>query len=101
MTAARKTAAPKTTTDKAKEAETTEEPKLNSFEYKGFTYSVPADPLDLPMEVGLAESEFDLIQEVVGADQWVEFRKSRPSIRQFGEFSELVLTACGYGDSGN
>lgn len=106
-TAARKTAAPKTA-NAAKKAEAThdektkdDEPKVNTFEYEGHTYSVPADPLDLPMEVGLAESEFEIVQEIVGHDQWVEFRKTRPTIRQFGEFSDRVLTACGYSDSGN
>lgn len=106
MPAPRKTAATKPTSalenaQHGKEVEATEEPKMNTFDYKGQTYSVPADPLDLPMEVGLAESEYDLIQEVVGAEQWLEFRKTRPSIRQFGEFSDLVMKACGYGEPGN
>jgi hypothetical protein len=57
--------------------------------------------MDLPLEVALAESEFEIVQEIVGPDQWVEFRKSRPSIRDFGEFSDLVLKAAGYADSGN
>jgi hypothetical protein len=105
--AARKTAAPKTV-NAAKAAEAVheektedEEPKVNTFEYKGTTYSVPADPLDLPLEVGLAESEFEIAQEIVGPDQWLEFRKTRPTIRQFQAFLELALEAAGYGDSGN
>ncbi|MEU0952792.1 hypothetical protein ABZ353_10680 [Streptomyces niveus] len=104
MTTARKTAASKTTTAPAKAEEgvsETTEPKVNTFEYKGESYNVPADPLDLPLEVGLAESEFEIIQEIVGDDQWIKFRKTRPSIRQFGDFSELVLKSCGYADSGN
>lgn len=112
MTTARKTAAPKTLTpvkpadavknaQHGKEEAVDEEPKVNTFEYKDVTYSVPADPLDVPMEVGLADSEFEIIQEILGDDQWIEFRKTRPTIRQFGEFSELVLNACGYADSGN
>jgi hypothetical protein len=98
MTTARKTAVPKASASKATEEEA---PKVNTFEYKGHTYSVPADPLDLPMEVALAETEFDIVQEVVGPDQWVEFRKTRPSIRAFQDFTEQVFKACGYGDSGN
>lgn len=102
--AARKTAVPKTV-NAAKEAEAThaedQGPKVNTFEYEGTTYEVPADPLDLPLEVGLAESEFEIIQEIIGPDQWVEFRKTRPTIRKFQEFSEKVLTACGYGEPGN
>jgi hypothetical protein len=96
MTTARKTAAAK-----PKPAETEEAPKLSTFEYKGVSYSVPGDPLDLPLEVALAESEFEIIQEIVGPDQWVEFRKTRPSIRDFSDFSDLVLKAAGYNDSGN
>jgi hypothetical protein len=105
MTAARKTAAAPKTTNAAKKAEAlheeSDEPKVNTFEYRGVTYYVPADPLDLPLEVGLAETEFEIIQEIVGPDQWVEFRKTRPTIRQFGEFSDLVLKASGQGDEGN
>jgi hypothetical protein len=107
MTTARKTAAPKSV-NAAKAVEAVREekaedegPKLNTFEYKGHAYSVPADPLDLPLEVGLAESEFEIVQEIVGPEQWVEFRKTRPTIRQFGEFSDLVIKAAGYADSGN
>lgn len=104
MATARKTAAPKTSLA-AKQAEAVHdektedtEPKFNEFEYKGSTYKVPADPLDVPMEVAFAESEFEVISEIVGPDQWEVFRKTRPSIRQFGEFSELVLKASGQGD---
>ncbi|MEU0159023.1 hypothetical protein ABZ154_09325 [Streptomyces sp. NPDC006261] len=96
MTAARKTAA-------TKPVEKTEDetPKVSTFEYKGQTYSVPADPLDLPLEVGLAESEFEIVQEILGDEQWIEFRKTKPSIRNFGDFSEKLFEACGYGDAGN
>lgn len=107
-TAARKTAASKTSLA-AKQAEATREektedttPEFNTFEYKGATYSVPADPLDVPMEVVYADSEMEVIEAIVGPDQWVEFRKTRPSIRQFSEFAELVLKASGQGeDEGN
>lgn len=108
MATARKTAASKTSLA-AKQAEAThdekadgEATKINTFEYKGHTYAVPADPLDVPMEVVYADSEMEVIEAIVGPDQWVEFRKTRPSIRQFGEFSELVLKASGQGeDEGN
>lgn len=107
MATARKAAAPKTVNAaKAAEAvhdEKTEDeaPKVNTFEYKGHAYEVPADPLDLPIEVALAESEFEIVQEIVGPDQFVEFRKTRPTIRQFQKFTELVFEACGYGEPGN
>lgn len=96
MTTARKTAA-----NKPVEAEEKAEPKTSTFEYKGTFFTVPSDPLDLPFEVALAETEPEVIEEIVGPDQWLAFRKTRPSMRQFGEFSELVLNACGYGDAGN
>jgi len=109
MATARKTTAPKTV-NAAKKAEAVHDeekgedksPEMATFEYKGYTYSVPADPLDVPMEVAFAESEFEVIEAIVGPDQWVEFRKTRPTIREFGEFSELVLKASGQGsDEGN
>ncbi|WP_371665981.1 hypothetical protein OG306_33170 [Streptomyces sp. NBC_01241] len=99
MTTARKTAATKPTPKADDSEETT--PKVNTFTYKDTEYAVPADPLDLPFEVALAETESEVIQEIVGPDQWVAFRKTRPTMRQFGDFSELVLNACGYGDPGN
>lgn len=110
MAAPRKTTASKTSALAAKQAEAThdektdEAPKTASFEYKGITYTVPADPLDIPLEVAYAESEYEIVAEIVGPDQWLEFRKSRPTIRQFGEFSDLVLKASGQGgdeDEGN
>jgi hypothetical protein len=111
MPAARKTTTSKTSALAAKQAEAThdektgdEAPKTASFEYKGFTYTVPADPLDIPMEVAYCETEYEIVSEIVGPDQWVEFRKSRPTIRQFGEFADLVLKASGQAgdeDEGN
>jgi hypothetical protein len=98
MSTARKAVAPK---PKPVETVTDETPKVNTFEYKGTTYSVPADPLDLPMEVALAESEFEIVQEIVGPDQFVEFRKTRPTIRDFQTFTEHVFKACGYDEPGN
>jgi hypothetical protein len=107
--AARKTAAPKTvnaskTAEAAKE-ETTEddEPKFAEFEYKGNTYKVPSSPKDVPLEIVYAESEYEIVEEIVGPDQWLEFRKTRPTIRDFGKFSELVFATAGYNeaDAGN
>lgn len=109
MPPARKTAAPKTVNaTKTAEAETEEkteddEPKFAEFEYKGKTYSIPSDPKDVPLEVVYAESEYEIVEEIVGPDQWLEFRKTRPSIRDFGKFSELVFETAGYNeaDAGN
>jgi hypothetical protein len=105
MAAPRKTAASKTSSLAAKQAEAThdqktedEAPKTAEFEYKGTAYTVPADPLDMPLEVAYAESEVDVIEAIVGPDQWVTFRKSRPTMREFGAFADLVLKASGQGD---
>ncbi|MEU5166792.1 hypothetical protein [Streptomyces mutomycini] len=98
MTTARKTAATKPASP---EIEEKTEPKTNTFTYKDASFTVPADPLDLPFEVAVAETEPEVIEAIVGPDQWTSFRKTRPTMRQFGEFSELVLNACGYGDAGN
>jgi hypothetical protein len=96
MTTARKTTAPKTA---AKPAETVEhEPQFAEFEYKGYTYKIPNDPQDVPMEVVYAETEYEIVEEIVGPDQWVEFRKTRPTIRAFRAFAELVFEAAGYKD---
>ncbi|KQX43538.1 hypothetical protein ASD97_26070 [Streptomyces sp. Root63] len=108
MATARKTAASKTSLA-AKQAEAVHEEKTedtetkyNEFDFKGGTYKVPADPLDVPMSVAFADSEFEIVQEIVGPEQWAEFCKTKPTIRHFGEFSELVLKASGQGeDEGN
>lgn len=97
MATARKTAAPKTA-PKPAEAETYE-PSFSEFEYKGVTFKVPSDPKDIPMEVVYAETEYEIVEEIVGPDQWLEFRKTRPTIRDFGVFSEKVFEAAGYKDS--
>lgn len=99
----RKTAASKAVATKQAEAQAeTDEPKLNTFEYKGETYSVPADPRDVPLEVVYAETEYEIVEQMVGPDQWKKFRDSRPTVRDFGVFSDLVLEASGQGgEEGN
>ncbi|MET9816872.1 hypothetical protein [Streptomyces sp. NPDC006355] len=95
--------APKKTDVPSEETTEDDEPKFAEFEYKGNTYKVPSDPKDVPLEVVYAESEYEMIEEIVGPDQWLEFRKTRPTIRDFGKFSELVFEAAGYSeaDAGN
>ncbi|AWN05299.1 tail assembly chaperone [Streptomyces phage Ibantik] len=109
--APRKTTTSKTSALAAKQAEAThdekaedEAPKTASFEFNGVTYTVPADPLDIPMEIAYAETEYEIIAEIVGPDQWLEFRKSRPTIRQYNQFADLVMKASGQAgdeDEGN
>lgn len=104
-TTPRKTAASKALATKQAEAvEKTEadEPQFNTFEYKAETYSVPADPRDVPLEVVYAETEYEIIEQMVGAEQWLKFRATRPSVRDFGVFADLVTDAAGQGgDEGN
>lgn len=101
-TAARKTAAPKKPVAKPAEPVAPEvaeeEPTFTEFEYKGRTYKVPSDPQDVPMDVVYAESPYEIVEEIVGPDQWVEFRKTRPTVRQFHVFADLVFDAAGWGD---
>jgi hypothetical protein len=88
MTATRKTAKPA-----AAEAS-----KTASFEYKGHTFTVPTDRLDVPMEVVFAETEYEIVEILVGPDQWTEFRATRPTIRDFQTFAELVFKTAGFED---
>lgn len=105
MAAPRKTAAtkPKTETVELPKDESSEEETVavKEFEFRGQAYSVPTDPLDLPIEMAYVENDYDMVETILGPDQWARFRSTRPTIRHFGEFSELVLTTCGYGDAGN
>lgn len=102
MTTSRKPAAPraakKTAAAEPAPVEETTEPEFAEFEYKGSTYRVPTDPQDVPMEVLYAETEYEMVEEILGPDQWVEFRKTRPTIRDFGKFAELVFETAGYKD---
>ncbi|MFD5069139.1 hypothetical protein ACFWNC_14575 [Streptomyces sp. NPDC058369] len=107
MAAPRKTAASKPKTEvvelpKDEPSEVTEETvETKEFEFRGQTYSVPTDPMDLPIEMAYVENDYDMVETILGPDQWARFRSTRPTIRHFGDFSELVLRTCGYGDAGN
>lgn len=102
-TAPRKTPAPKVnaTKNEAVHAESTET-AYNEFEYQGVTYKAPADPLDFPyFEVEEAETEGEVFQAILGVEQWATFRDTRPTVRQFKQFEELVSKAVGWGEEGN
>lgn len=106
-TAPRKTTTtkPKTAAVKAEAEHTEEEHEITyaSYEYKGQTYTVPSDPLDMPLEITEAETEYEMLQLIVGDDQWKNFKATKPTIRDFGKFSDLTMKAAGYGadDEGN
>lgn len=89
MTSTRKTAKP---------VADSEAPKTASFEYKGHTFTVPIDRLDVPMDVFYAETDYEIVEIMVGPDQWAQFRATRPTIRDFQAFSELVFKTAGFED---
>ncbi|MGW3232471.1 hypothetical protein [Kitasatospora sp. NPDC001095] len=87
MAVAKKTAASKTA---AVKAEATETP--SSFEHAGVTFVVPA-PLDMPLELLEAESELEAVRLIVGDEAWAEYRKTRPTIRDFQALADKVNQA--------
>ncbi|MGW0930701.1 hypothetical protein [Streptomyces sp. NPDC002644] len=106
MTTAKKTTSSRPTAARKAEAEHTEEEHeivYASFEYRGTEYQVPSDPLDVPMEIVYADGEAEMIEIILGEEQWEKFMASRPTLRQFRTFSERALEAAGYGgeDKGN
>ncbi|MFG3176585.1 hypothetical protein ACGFZC_16175 [[Kitasatospora] papulosa] len=76
----------------AAEAEATGNPV--SVEHGGKTYFLPS-PLDYPVDVVFAENDFEAVRLVLGEDQWQEYRKSKPTIRDFQEFNAKVNAASG------
>ncbi|WP_055523443.1 hypothetical protein [Streptomyces graminilatus] len=71
----------------AAESEATEEPRV--IEHKGAEYTIPA-PLDFPLEVVYAENEVEIVRLILGEVQWPKYLATKPSIRDFQEFSEKV-----------
>ncbi|MFD7336670.1 hypothetical protein ACFV98_11785 [Streptomyces violascens] len=71
-----------------------------SFEHRGLTFEIP-NALDMPLELLEAEDELTAVRLIVGDDQWAAYKATRPTIRQFGEFADLVAKASGQGDAGN
>ncbi|MFJ9234383.1 hypothetical protein ACIRJ3_05285 [Streptomyces anulatus] len=108
MTAAKKTAAKKPshpveevvidevpdadTELRAGEAEATGDEVL--VEHRGKTYVLPS-PLDYPVDVVFAENDFEAVRIVLGEAQWQEYRKSKPTIRDFQEFNTKINEVSG------
>ncbi|MFI0553423.1 hypothetical protein [Streptomyces scabiei] len=63
-------------------------------EHNGRTYTVPS-PLDYPVDVVFAENDFEAIRIVLGEDQWQAYRATKPTIRDFQQFNELINRATG------
>lgn len=104
MTAAKKTAAKKPSApaeevvvvDEAPDADTElgaaeAEAKGDELlvEHKGKTYVVPS-PLDYPVDVVFADNDFEAVRIVLGEAQWQEYRKSKPTIRDFQELNTKI-----------
>ncbi|MFI5802974.1 hypothetical protein [Streptomyces sp. NPDC051561] len=93
---AKKTAAKKTTAQKAEAlAEST------SFEFNGITYTF-GDFKTWPLEVLETEDEIEATRLILGEDQWSAFRSAGPTIGDFFGLAEAMSAAKGEdADSGN
>jgi hypothetical protein len=76
----------------AAEAEATGD--VIEIEHNGRTYKLPS-PMDYPVDVVFAENDFEAVRIVVGEEQWQEYRKSKPTIRDFQLFNEKISKATG------
>ncbi|MFB6654834.1 hypothetical protein ACFCZ4_06625 [Streptomyces microflavus] len=63
-------------------------------EHGGKTYVLPS-PLDYPVDVVFAENDFEAVRVVLGEAQWQEYRKARPTIRDFQDFNRKINEASG------
>lgn len=76
----------------AAEAEAAGEPI--AVEHAGRTYLVPS-PMDYPVDVVFAENDFEAVRIVLGEEQWQEYRKTKPTIRDFQDFNAKINLASG------
>lgn len=65
-----------------------------TVEHGGKTYVLPS-PLDYPVDVVFADNDFEAVRIVLGEEQWQEYRKSRPTIRDFQELNAKINLASG------
>lgn len=63
-------------------------------EHNGKTYTLPS-PMDYPVDVVFAENDFEAVRIVLGEEQWQEYRRTRPTIRDFQLFNEKINKATG------
>src|SRR5690242_9164849 len=61
-------------------------------EHNGKTYTLPS-PLDYPVDVVFADNDFEAVRIVLGEEQWQEYRRTRPTIRDFQLFNEKINKA--------
>jgi hypothetical protein len=65
-----------------------------TVEHNGSVYVLPS-PLDYPVDVVFAENDFEAVRIVLGEAQWQEYRKSKPTIRDFQEFNAKINLVSG------
>lgn len=65
-----------------------------TVEHAGKTYVLPS-PLDYPVDVVFAENDFEAVRIVLGEAQWQEYRKAKPTIRDFQALNEKINLASG------
>jgi len=65
-----------------------------TVEHNGKTYVLPS-PLDYPVDVVFADNDFEAVRIVLGEEQWQEYRKAKPTIRDFQEFNAKINEASG------
>lgn len=68
--------------------------ELVPVEHGGKTYLLPS-PLDYPVDVIFAENDFEAARLVLGEEQWQEYRRTKPTIRDFQVFNEKISKAAG------
>ncbi|MER6382094.1 hypothetical protein ACWDBD_38880 [Streptomyces sp. NPDC001118] len=67
---------------------------LIEVEHNGRTYTLPS-PMDYPVDVVFADNDFEAVRIVLGEEQWQEYRKTKPTIRDFQLFNEKINRATG------
>lgn len=63
-------------------------------EHNGKVYRLPS-PLDYPVDVVFAENDFEAVRIVLGEEQWQEYRRTKPTIRDFQALNEKINKAAG------
>jgi hypothetical protein len=63
-------------------------------EHGGKVYTLPS-PMDYPVDVVFAENDFEAVRIVLGEEQWQEYRRTRPTIRDFQVFNDKINASTG------
>lgn len=74
------------------------EPKV--ITYNGKEYTIPG-PLDVGVGILEAEGELALLKAILGDEQYEAWRATSPTLRTMREFSDIVVEAVGFDNTGN